>query len=70
MGVVKWIGVKKGDLVTAKCLGVDEKGRVKMSRRAWLRDQKAAEAEAKPKRPRARRKPAADDAGEALESVG
>ena len=30
----------------------------------------AAEAEAKPKRPRARRKPAADDAGEALESVG
>lgn len=38
--------VKKGDLVTAKCLGVDEKGRVKMSRRAWLRDQKATEAEA------------------------
>ncbi|WAC20516.1 polyribonucleotide nucleotidyltransferase [Luteolibacter sp. SL250] len=38
--------VKKGDVVTAKCLGVDEKGRVKMSRRAWLRDQKAAEAEA------------------------
>lgn len=35
--------VKKGDTVTAKCLGVDEKGRVKMSRRAWLRDQ-AAEA--------------------------
>jgi polyribonucleotide nucleotidyltransferase len=38
--------VKKGDLVTAKCIGVDEKGRVKMSRRAWLRDQKAAEAQA------------------------
>ena len=38
--------VKKGDLVTAKCLGVDEKGRVKMSRRAWLRDEKAKEAEA------------------------
>jgi polyribonucleotide nucleotidyltransferase len=37
--------VKKGDMVTAKCLGVDEKGRVKMSRRAWLREQKAAEAE-------------------------
>jgi polyribonucleotide nucleotidyltransferase len=36
--------VRKGDIVTAKCLGVDEKGRVKMSRRAWLRDQKAAEA--------------------------
>jgi polyribonucleotide nucleotidyltransferase len=38
--------VKKGQVITAKCLGVDEKGRVKMSRRAWLRDQKAAEAEA------------------------
>jgi polyribonucleotide nucleotidyltransferase len=38
--------VKKGDLVTAKCLGVDEKGRVKMSRRAWLREEKAREAEA------------------------
>jgi polyribonucleotide nucleotidyltransferase len=37
--------VKKGDVITAKCLGVDEKGRVKMSRRAWLRDQAAAEAE-------------------------
>ena len=37
--------VKKGEVITAKCLGVDEKGRVKMSRRAWLRDQKAAEAE-------------------------
>jgi polyribonucleotide nucleotidyltransferase len=36
--------VKKGDVITAKCLGVDEKGRVKMSRRAWLRDQKAEEA--------------------------
>ncbi len=38
--------VKKGDLVTAKCIGVDEKGRVKMSRRAWLRDQKAEKAAA------------------------
>jgi polyribonucleotide nucleotidyltransferase len=37
--------VKKGDVVTAKCIGVDEKGRVKMSRRAWLREQKAAEAQ-------------------------
>ena len=36
----------KGDAITAKCLGVDEKGRVKMSRRAWLRDQKAAEHDA------------------------
>ena len=39
--------VKKGQVITAKCLGVDEKGRVKMSRRAWLRDQKVAEAEVK-----------------------
>lgn len=31
--------VKVGEFITAKCLGVDEKGRVKMSRRAWLRDQ-------------------------------
>ena len=38
--------VKRGDMLTAKCLGVDEKGRVKMSRRAWLREQKAEEAEA------------------------
>ena len=38
--------VKKGDMLTAKCLGVDEKGRVKMSRRAWIRDEKAREAEA------------------------
>ena len=38
--------VKKGDVITAKCLGVDEKGRVKMSRRAWLRDQKAEQVEA------------------------
>jgi len=37
--------VKKGEVITAKCLGVDEKGRVKMSRRAWLRDQKVASAE-------------------------
>jgi polyribonucleotide nucleotidyltransferase len=38
--------VKKGEMITAKCVGVDEKGRVKMSRRAYLRDQKAEEAEA------------------------
>ena len=37
--------VKKGDVITAKCLGVDEKGRVKMSRRAVLRDEKAKAAE-------------------------
>lgn len=39
--------IKKGDVVTAKCIGVDEKGRVKMSRRAWLRDQKVADGEVK-----------------------
>jgi polyribonucleotide nucleotidyltransferase len=38
--------VKKGDVITAKCLGVDEKGRVKMSRKAVLRDEKAKTAEA------------------------
>ena len=30
--------VKVGDMVTAKCVGIDEKGRVKMSRRAVLKD--------------------------------
>jgi polyribonucleotide nucleotidyltransferase len=40
--------VKKGDIITAKCLGVDEKGRVKMSRKAVLRDEKAKAAEAAP----------------------
>jgi len=38
--------IKKGEMITAKCVGVDEKGRVKMSRRAWLRDQKIEAAEA------------------------
>lgn len=37
--------VKAGEFITAKCLGVDEKGRVKLSRRAWLRDQKAEQSE-------------------------
>jgi polyribonucleotide nucleotidyltransferase len=30
--------VKTGDIVTAKCVGVDDKGRVKMSRKAVLKD--------------------------------
>ncbi|MBP7948013.1 MAG: polyribonucleotide nucleotidyltransferase [Verrucomicrobiales bacterium] len=30
--------VKVGDIVTAKCIGIDEKGRVKMSRKAALKD--------------------------------
>ncbi|WP_367872238.1 polyribonucleotide nucleotidyltransferase [Luteolibacter sp. Populi] len=40
--------VKKGDIITAKCLGVDEKGRVKMSRRAAIREEKMKSAEAEP----------------------
>lgn len=38
--------VSVGDVVTSKCIGIDDKGRVKMSIRAALRDAKAAEAEA------------------------
>lgn len=38
--------VSVGDVVTAKCIGIDDKGRVKMSIRAALRDAEAAEAEA------------------------
>ena len=38
--------VKVGDEVTAKCIGIDDKGRVKMSIRAVLRDQKKDKAEA------------------------
>jgi polyribonucleotide nucleotidyltransferase len=37
--------VKKGDVITAKCLGVDEKGRIKMSRKAALREIAQKEAE-------------------------
>ena len=29
---------KKGDVITAKCIGIDDKGRVKMSRKAALRE--------------------------------
>lgn len=36
--------VKVGDIVTAKCIGIDDKGRVKMSIRAALRDGKAKNA--------------------------
>ncbi len=39
--------VNVGDVVTAKCIGIDDKGRVKMSIRAAARDAKAAEAAAK-----------------------
>jgi polyribonucleotide nucleotidyltransferase len=31
--------VKVGDIISAKCIGIDDKGRVKMSRKAFLRDQ-------------------------------
>ncbi len=37
--------VKVGDIVTAKCIGVDDKGRVKMSIRAAQRDAKARQSE-------------------------
>lgn len=37
--------VKVGDIVTAKCIGIDDKGRVKMSMRAAARDRKAREQE-------------------------
>ncbi|MEN3943468.1 polyribonucleotide nucleotidyltransferase [Prosthecobacter sp. SYSU 5D2] len=38
--------VKVGDIVTAKCLGIDEKGRVKMSRKAAMKEKDdAAKAE-------------------------
>lgn len=36
--------VKKGDVVTAKCIGVDDRGRVKMSIRAAAREAKQEEA--------------------------
>jgi polyribonucleotide nucleotidyltransferase len=38
--------VKVGDIVTAKCVGVDDKGRVKMSRKAVLKEKDAASAPA------------------------
>ncbi|HCN76317.1 MAG TPA: polyribonucleotide nucleotidyltransferase [Verrucomicrobiales bacterium] len=34
--------VKVGDIVTAKCLGIDEKGRVKMSRKAAMKEKDEA----------------------------
>ncbi|MEG2809890.1 MAG: S1 RNA-binding domain-containing protein, partial [Akkermansia sp.] len=37
--------VKVGDVVTAKCIGIDDKGRVKMSIRTALREAKAKAAE-------------------------
>jgi len=43
--------VKTGDVVTAKCIGIDDKGRIKMSRKAAMKEKDAAakaEAEAAP----------------------
>ena len=34
--------VKTGDIVTAKCIGIDDKGRVKMSRKAAMKEKDAA----------------------------
>lgn len=39
---------KRGDEISAKCVGIDEKGRVKMSRRAALREEKAEEVKEAP----------------------
>jgi polyribonucleotide nucleotidyltransferase len=36
--------VKTGDIVTAKCIGIDDKGRIKMSRKAAMKDKDAAAA--------------------------
>lgn len=44
--------VRVGDVVTAKCIGVDDKGRIKMSRKAVLKEQNA-DAEAAPAAPEA-----------------
>jgi len=41
--------VKVGDIVTAKCIGVDEKGRVKMSMRAATREEKKGGEKKRPK---------------------
>jgi polyribonucleotide nucleotidyltransferase len=38
--------VKVGDIVSAKCIGVDEKGRVKMSRKAYLKEKERLAAQA------------------------
>ncbi len=39
---------KKGDIISAKCVGIDDKGRVKMSRRAALREGGGGDAPAAP----------------------
>jgi polyribonucleotide nucleotidyltransferase len=38
--------VKEGDEITVKCLGVDEKGRVRLSRKAAMEDRDKEEAAA------------------------
>lgn len=62
--------VKTGDIVTAKCVGIDDKGRVKMSRKAVLKDKErelaaadaAAKAAAAPAAPAEPEAPAAETA--------
>ena len=34
--------VKVGDIVTAKCIGIDDKGKVKMSRKAAMKEKDEA----------------------------
>ena len=40
--------VKQGDLIWVKCIGVDEKGRVKLSRKAAMKERDEATANGTP----------------------
>ena len=43
--------VKQGDLIWVKCIGVDEKGRVKLSRKAAMKERDEATANGTPAAP-------------------
>jgi polyribonucleotide nucleotidyltransferase len=43
--------VKQGDLIWVKCIGVDEKGRVKLSRKAAMKERDEASANGAPAAP-------------------
>ena len=43
--------VKQGDLIWVKCIGVDEKGRVKLSRKAAMKERDEATANGAPAAP-------------------
>ncbi len=63
--------VKKGDVVTAKCIGVDDRGKVKMSLRAALREQKqkAAAGGQHADEPPPRKAPPPLDAGASIQVI-